>query len=223
MNFLKKFIGASPTDEVALIPSGKLFLTRSPHLPKGALECLYNDALICIKQTTTPFYYQLTVVRAYQEGEMNSDSAGDDDDDDDSEGNPDDAGIDERVFSLTPDLKTRLYTKHDGTRVIAWKDLSGDLGDRFEFTVEEEVKFNEVDNFMMSLYRCLYEEKYQKSSVGITNLLQVAEFVYDPKSDSETEPLDKLRDLHNLLYADSDEEDEEEDDPESFTDTLEIP
>lgn len=241
MNFLKKFIGAAPTDEVALIPSGKLFLTRSPHLPKGALECLYNDALISINQTTTPYYYQLAVTKAYQEGELNLESTGDEDDDDDTEGNPEDiSNKDERVFYLTPELKARLYTKNDGTRVIVWKDWNGDIGDRFEFTVDEDVKYNEVDNFMMSLYRCLYEQKYQKSSVGVTSMAQLSEFIYDPKRDSEGEDssIDKLRELQALRshFAESeddlddeeddgeeDEEDEDYDDEEVFKDALELP
>ena len=50
MNFIKKFIGTTTTDEVALIPSGKLYLTRSKQSPKGAIECLYNDAFASIKR-----------------------------------------------------------------------------------------------------------------------------------------------------------------------------
>lgn len=232
MNFLRKFIGASAVDEVALIPSGKLFLARSPLLPKGALECLYNDAYITIKQTTTQFLYQLVVIRAYQEGEEEkTDEA---DEDDDSEGTALDVGInDERVFFLADDLKVRVYTKDSGSRVIAWKDLNGDYGDLFEFVVDEDIKYNEVDHFMTSLHRCLYELKYQKPSVGVDDDM-LAEFVYDPKSASEDDAdlaLRGLKDLRNISYeygnaADEEEEDEEDEvasDDHEFADALNIP
>lgn len=238
MNFLKKFIGASAIDDVALIPSGKLFLARSPRLPKGALECLYNDAYITIKQTTTPFLYQLVVIRAYQEGEASSHSNDETDEDDGNEGHSLEHGnTDERVFFLAHDLKVRVYTKDNGTKVIAWKDLNGDIGDLFEFVVDEEIKYHEVDHFMAALYKCLYELKYQKPSVG-AELEQLSEFVYDPKTGDEDEPdLHGLNNLRDILYLygnaeeegdEEDEEDEEDDDEEyedfdRFSDALSIP
>lgn len=223
MNFLKKFIGASPVDEVALIPQGKLFLTRSPLLPKGALECLYNDAYITIKQTTTPYLYQLAVIRAYEEGETSSQVTDEADDDDDDEGATSDVrNADERVFFLAPDLKVRIFTKRDGTRAIAWKDMNGDIGDLFEFVVDEDIKYNELDHFMASLYRCLYELKYQKSSAGV-ELDQLNEFVYDPKTDREEDllGLQGLKNLRDIQYGygdssrhlkDTDDDDDDDDD-----------
>lgn len=227
MNFLKKFIGASAVDEVALIPSGKLFLARSPLLPKGALECLYNDAYITIKQTTTQFLYQLVVIRAYQEGE--DEKPDEADEDDDSEGTALDLGIsDERVFFLAEDLKVRAYIKDSGSRVIAWKDMNGDYGDFFEFVVDEEIRYHEVDHFMTSLRRCLYEQKYQKPSVGVEDD-QLSEFVYESKLvDEEEAALSGLKGLRNISYeynSDEDEEDEEEEvsDGHEFSDALNIP
>lgn len=231
MNFLKKFIGASAVDEIALIPSGRLFLARSPLLPKGALECLYNDAYITIKQTTTQFLYQLVVIRAYQEGE--DEKPDEADEDDDSEGTALDLGInDERVFFLAEDLKVRAYTKDSGSRVIAWKDMNGDYGDLFEFVVDEEIRYHEVDHFMTSLHRCLYELKYQKPSVGVEDD-QLGEFVYDSKLVDDEEPaLSGLKGLRNISYEyNSDEEEEEEEEAEEeevsdgheFSDALNIP
>lgn len=225
-------------DEVALIPQGKLFLARSPLLPKGSLECLYNDAYITIKQTTTPFLFQLAVIRAYDEGEASSETSDEAGEDDDNEGATLDAGnADEWVFFLAPELKVRICTKHDGTRVIAWKDMNGDLGDLFEFVVDEEVKYNELDHFMAALYKCLYELKYQKPAAGI-DAEQLAEFVYDPKLDREEEqlPLHGLKTLLNIQYEfrdqgeqdkgdeeDEDEEEDEEDDNDQFSDALTVP
>lgn len=192
MNFLKKFIGATPINEVALIPSGKLYLTRAPFLPKGALECLYNDAVIKIKKTTNDHYYQLSVTKAYQEGELNLEAADDEDEDGDSEDTNEESGNnDEKAFSIDPELKFRIYTKPDGTRAISWKDLNGDLGDRFEFSIDEEVKYTEIDNFTFSLYKCLYEHRYQKSADDITDMDQLNEFVYDPSMDDDVAGMDK--------------------------------
>ncbi|KAF3985031.1 hypothetical protein FT663_03990 [Candidozyma haemuli var. vulneris] len=193
MNFLKKFIGATPIDEVASIPSGKLFLTRAPFSPKGALECLYNDALIKIKKTTKEHYYQISVIRAYQEGELNLESADDEDDGGESDDSNEDSGNnDEKVFSIDPELKFRSYTRSDGVQAISWKDLNGDLGDRFEFVVDEDIKYTEVDNFTFSLYKCLYEHRYQKSADDITDISQLSEFVYDPNTDDEAAEMDKF-------------------------------
>lgn len=193
MNFLKKFIGASPIDEVALIPSGKLFLTRAPFLPKGALECLYNDALIKIKKTTKEHYYQISIIKACPEGELNLESVDDEGDDGESDDSNEDSGNnDEKVFSIDPELKFRVYTKSDGTQAISWKDVNGDLGDRFEFSVDEDIKYTEVDNFTLSLYKCLYELRYQKSADDITDINQLSEFVYDPTTDDEAVEMDRF-------------------------------
>ncbi|KAK7683941.1 hypothetical protein QCA50_012912 [Cerrena zonata] len=209
MNLLKKFIGSSATDEIALIPSGKLFLTRSPNSPKGELECLYNDAFASIRQTTTPFYYQLCIIKAYQEGELDGHgSAGFDDldnDDDYDDRHHDSAtsneidGVshtkDEWSFQILEDLQIYQYNKPNGSRAIRWNDMSGDLGDKFEFVIDEEIKFNEIDGFVFSLYKCLYETKYQRSSLGIKSIDELSEFTYDPKS--EFSELDDLKKLQN--------------------------
>lgn len=203
MNFLRKLLKASPTDELALIPLGKLFLSRSPLLPKGELECLYNDACISIKETTTAFLFQLTVVRAYQEGESISQSSTDyDDDDDENEGNSEDfRSKDEKVFFLTPELNARVYTKHDRTRAISWKDLQGDLGDLFEFLIDEEIRSSDVDHFLFTLFRCMYEQTYQKSSAGILNINELSEFFYDPEKDTDARPypFDNLGEFRTTL------------------------
>lgn len=201
MNFVRKFIGATPTDVVSLIPSGKLFLTRSPCLPKGALECLYNDAMISVKKTTTRHYYQLSVIKAYEEGEANLQSDENDDDDSGSDSDSNDSrNSDEKLFVLAPDLRVKVYSKHDGTRVISWRDLTGDIGDRFEFVVDEDVKYTDVDSFMLALYKCLYELKYQKSAASISSMTDLSEFVYDPAADSDNDrlPLDRLDSLQSL-------------------------
>lgn len=184
MNFLRKFLGSSTTGEVASLPSGKLFLTRSPQSPKGEFECLYNDAYASIRQTTSAFYYQLCVTKVYQEGE---DVAGDhyDSDDDDgfdstdslkNAGSIDGHSKDEWSFAIMEDLGIRHFVKADSTRVIAWKDINGDADDMFEFVVDEDAKDHEVDVFVLALFKCVYELKYRVSSEGITKMSQLTEF-----------------------------------------------
>lgn len=229
MNFVRKLIGATPTDTVAQIPQGKLFLTRLPRLPKGALECLYNDALISIKKTTTRHYYQLLVIRAYEEGEAALESA-DEDDGDKLDSDEDEFGnSDEKLFVLAPDLKTKVHTKHDGTKVISWKDLSGDIGDRFEFVVDEAVKNTEVNHFMLAVHRCLFELKYQRSANDVPDL-ELSEFVYDPSADSDNEraPFERSLQLLHRNYLGSHKEPivlslDSEDDADDFKDATDLP
>ncbi|CAI5760808.1 unnamed protein product [Candida verbasci] len=204
MNFLRKFLGTTTTDEIASIPSGKLFLTRSKESPKGAIECLYNDALGSIKQTTRPFYYQLCITRIYQEGEAElydqEDSDYEEDEEDETSISSNDhqkrKSKEEWVFSLTEDLKIHKFTKSDGSVVIAWNDLQGDLGDKFEFIIDEDVRKNDIEQFIMTIYKCLYENKYRQSSISASDE-ELKEFEYDPKSELFT-------------FDDFEEEEEEE-------------
>ncbi|EMG45806.1 hypothetical protein G210_3987, partial [Candida maltosa Xu316] len=219
MNFLRKFIGTTTTDEVASIPSGKLFLTRSKQSPKGAVECLYNDAFASIKQTTSPYYYQLCITRVYQEGESEF-TRFDDSDDDDDEGDSTPTidskrqSKDEWIFTISDELKIYKFDKPDGGRAIAWKDLNGDLGDKFEFVIDEDIRNNEVESFMMTIYKCLYESKYHASSLGVNDMDQLKEFIYNPKKELLT--FDDLKALD-----DSEEEEEEEDDADDEDDEEE--
>lgn len=145
MNFIKKFIGTTTTDEVALIPSGKLYLTRSKQSPKGAIECLYNDAFASIKKTTSPYYYQLCITKVYQEGEADFNRFDDSEEEYDGEelaptNDTRRQSKDEWIFPIADELKIHVCEKEDGSRAIAWKDVNGDLGDKFEFVIDEEVR-----------------------------------------------------------------------------------
>lgn len=233
MNFLKKFLGSTPTDEVALIPSGRLFLTRSPQSPKGELECLYNDAFASIRQTTTPFFYQLCITRVYQEGELDAHGSSGFDDSDDSDEDEHDTprsisdvhagghSKDEWSFPILEELKIHTYDKADGSKAFVWKDLNGDLGDKFEFVVDGDIKLTELDSFMFAIYKCLYELKYHKSSLGITSKSQLQEFIYSPKSELLT-----FEDLNGdfISYDHSERSDDEEtgDDFQSVSSTDEF-
>lgn len=180
MNFLRKFIGSSPTDEIASLPKGKLFLTRLPHSPKGSLECLYNDGFICIKKTTRDFYYQLSVCKVYAEGEITDTQEHDFDSEEEEDSSELTNSIsnkskDEWSFIIVPDLWFEFTTKRDGTKALTWVDINGDMGDRFEFTIDDEVKGSEIVAFKVALFKCLYEQKYQRSS-GEVDMAELGEF-----------------------------------------------
>ena len=218
MNLLRKFLGSSPTGEVASIPSGKLFLTRSPLSPKGEFECLYNDAYASIRQTTTPFYYQLCITRVYQEGE---DIAGDnyeDSDDDDGFNSSDSAkntslgghSKDEWSFAIMEDLQLRRYEKPDSSRVIAWKDINGDVDDMFEFVIDEDCKTQEIDSFMLALYKCVFELKYRISSENIKSMDQLADFIKTLPVHSTDHGLSELK--NHQITSNPDTESESESD-----------
>ncbi|ODV78877.1 VID27-domain-containing protein [Suhomyces tanzawaensis NRRL Y-17324] len=192
MNFIKKLIGTLATDEVALLPSGKLFLTRLPRLPKGELECLYNDAYASIRQTTSPYYYQLCITRVFQEGEADADGSldGESDDDADFEDhdtprsiNDSSASKDEWTFPIVQELAIQYQERSNGVRAITWVDLNGDEGDQFEFRVDEDVHLSEVDLFVDAVYRSIYELRFQQSSRGIARE-ELEEFVYETPVES---------------------------------------
>lgn len=165
MNFIRRFIYNGTTDEIALIQQGLLFLKRLPNSPKGSSECLYNDAVVTIKKTNVPFSYQLIVSRLYQEGESSIHQEEFDLDDDEL---TDDGALnvnnqDEWSFTISDSLNFNVLQKKDGSYAINWNDINGDIGDRFEFNIDEEIKFTEIKNFQTVLFKCLYELKYLKT------------------------------------------------------------
>ncbi|CAN3479709.1 vacuolar import and degradation protein 27 [Diutina catenulata] len=176
MNFLRKFIGNPPTEEeVAVLPSGKFFLTRSPSSPKGAFECLYADAYAVIKATSTPFLYQLCVTK----GTTADEGAGlmvDEDSDDESDREsavaslsdaPNSNTADEWSFVISDELEFSVYDNDAGAQVVAWRDVNGDVGDRFEFVVAAEAS---SDSFVLALFKCVYEAAYEKPSGDIESV-----------------------------------------------------
>lgn len=156
MNFIRKFMGSTTTGELSSIQQGKFFLTRSPKSPKGSSECLYNDALITIKRTTREFGYSLVVTRIYEEGELNLKQDSEDEDEDPLDG----GNKDEWVFNVSPDLAIQIINWNG--RKIVWNDIDGDVGDKFEFVIDEEIKSAQVKQFESTLKKIVYELKYLK-------------------------------------------------------------
>ena len=71
---------------------------------------------------------------------------------------------DEKTFLLDQGLHFRSEIREAGEKVLAWRDLSGDPGDLFEFVCDSSVPAGEVATFEMVAIKCQFERKYRKSN-----------------------------------------------------------
>jgi hypothetical protein len=154
----KIFFGDSAKESMIELPQGQLYLVR-PLSPKGYSELIFKDAAARIRRTGQDYQYQLVIKRAYEEGEaeLGEDADGDEDDL---------AGLaegDEKVFLLDEGLHFRSEFREGGEKVLAWKDLSGDPGDLYEFVCDNSTQPSEVESFMLTARRSQYERKFRKS------------------------------------------------------------
>lgn len=143
-----KIWGDSNNHELIQIPAGGLYLVR-PNGPQGLRECIYEDAVLSIRRTTTEHHYQLVVTKAFQ------DSQAELTDDDDLE--------DERAYLIDQSLDFRLSTRGK-ERTIAWRDFEGDDDDLLEFVIDSK-QVNEVTItiFEITYLQCVYEHAFRTS------------------------------------------------------------
>jgi hypothetical protein len=155
------------------ISTGQMYLVR-PKSPKGYSELIFKDAAARIRRTGQDFQYQLVVQRAYEEGE---EELVDDEDED-----PDIAALaaerDEKTFLLDESLHFRSEIREGGEKVLAWRDLSGDVGDLYEFVCDNSIDAAQVQAFEITAVNCQYERKYRKSHQAATEQ-ELSEFVFD--------------------------------------------
>ena len=117
----------------------------------------FKEAQARIRRTSTPFQYQLVIQRAFEEGEEQLlDDAEDADE-----------ARDEKVFLLDESLHLRS-TVRDGLAVFAWRDLSGDPGDLYEYICDGSVQPNAVSLFELIAIQCQFERRYRRSHVTAT-------------------------------------------------------
>lgn len=179
MNIVKRFLRKNPSyinDESIMIPSGQLYLVRSPSSPKSENECLYNDAILTIRETHNQFDHQLVI---WKGNESDSDSLDDDE-------NEDEIGNDNffenesnlvKTFLIDTSLKICLFERYN-EKIISWRDMEGDFGDMFEYRITKTVPNDTIEQFMTSIYKFKYERKYKKSSSNI-KLSDIQEFIID--------------------------------------------
>ena len=157
------------------LPQGQLYLVR-PLSPKGYSELIFKDSSACIRRTAQDFQYQLVIQRVYEEGEAELLE----DEGEDGEVDPDSLGLerDERTFLLDEALHFRVENREGSEKVLAWRDLSGDAGDVYEFVCDTSILPTQVDQFELTARNCQYERKYRKphTTASDDDLLQ---FIFD--------------------------------------------
>jgi hypothetical protein len=142
------------------LPQGQLYLVR-PLSPKGYSELIFKDATARIRKTAQDFQYQLVVQRVYEEGEAEL-LAEEEGEDTEADADILAAERDEKTFLLDEALHFRVENRDGSERVLAWRDLSGDVGDVYEFVCDSSVQPNQVQQFELVAKQCQYERKYRK-------------------------------------------------------------
>ncbi|KAI9743354.1 MAG: hypothetical protein M1818_003200 [Claussenomyces sp. TS43310] len=158
-NVGKLIFGDTSKESLIELPQGQLYLVR-PLSPKGYSELIFKDAAARIRRTGQDFQYQLVVQRAYEEGE---EELGEDADGEDEEIAALSAERDERTFLLDEGLHFRCESREGGEKVLAWRDLSGDPGDLYEFVCDNSTPASLIRSFELIARQCQYERKYRRS------------------------------------------------------------
>ncbi|KAM7188093.1 VID27 cytoplasmic domain containing protein [Rhypophila sp. PSN 637] len=174
-NVGKLIFGSSNQETLIELPQGQLYLVR-PLSPKGYSELIFKDSSACIRRTAQDFQYQLVIRRVYEEGEAELlDEEGED-----GEVDPDslDTEGDEKTFLLDEALHFRVENREGSERVLAWRDLSGDAGDVYEFVCDTSIKPSEVEQFDLVARQCQYERKYRQPHTTASDE-DLQSFVFD--------------------------------------------
>ncbi|KAK4545084.1 hypothetical protein LTR36_003635 [Oleoguttula mirabilis] len=172
---LSRFLLGSNTskENIVELPAGALYLVR-PNSIKGYSELLFKDAAAYVRRTGQEFQYQLVIQRAYEEGEAELlEEEGGQDRAADGLGDKD-----EKTFLLDEELHFRVDLKEDGEAVLAWRDLSGDEGDLFEFVCDSATRPETAVSFELVAAQCQYERKYHKSYQHATDE-ELREFAFE--------------------------------------------
>ncbi|KAI2635853.1 VID27-domain-containing protein [Hypomontagnella submonticulosa] len=188
-NVGKLIFGSSSQESMIELPQGQLYLVR-PLSPKGYSELIFKDATARIRRTGQDYQYQLVVQRVYEEGEAElADEEGEDE-----ELNALAAEGDEKTFLLDEALHFRVESREGSQKVLAWKDLSGDAGDVYEFVCDPSIKSAQVEAFERIARQCQYERKYRKphSTASEADLQQF---------DFEEQPIPQASPIHSPTLA----------------------
>lgn len=197
-NVGKLIFGSSTQESLVELPQGQLYLVR-PLSPKGYSELIFKDAAIRVRRTNQDFNYQLVVQRVFEEGEAEllAEEEGDD-----AEIDALAAERDEKTFLLDEALHLRVEIREGGEKVVAWRDLSGDTGDVYEFVCDRQIASDQVEQFVRTAQECQYERKYRKPHTTASDEdLEQFEF-------GEENPIPPASPLHSPTLARSIDPDE---------------
>ncbi|RDA89119.1 hypothetical protein CP532_2249 [Ophiocordyceps camponoti-leonardi (nom. inval.)] len=190
-NVGKLIFGSSAQESLIDLPQGQLYLVR-PLSPKGYSELIFKDAAVRIRRTNQDFHYQLVVQRVFEEGEAEllAEEEGEEAEIDALE-----AERDEKTFLLDEALHLRIDIRESGEKVLAWRDLSGDTGDLYEFVCDADVPSSLVERFIKVARECQFERKYRRPhSSAFPDDLRQFEFVEEP-------PIPPASPLHSPTLA----------------------
>jgi VID27 C-terminal WD40-like domain/VID27 N-terminal region/VID27 PH-like domain len=170
----KLIFGDTSKESLVELPQGQLYLVR-PLSPKGYSELIFKDAAARIRRTNQEYQYQLVIQRAYEEGE---EDLADDEDGEDPELAALGAERDEKTFLLDESLHFRSEIREGGEKVLAWRDLSGDAGDLYEFVCDNSIDDGQVQQFEITAVHCQYERKHRKN-YNTASEQDLAEFAFE--------------------------------------------
>jgi hypothetical protein len=183
-NLSKLVFGDSSKESLVEISQGQLYLVR-PLSVKGYSELIFKDAAASIRRTGQEFQYQLVVQRAYEEGEEEL-LAEEDGEDGGVEGLGGEK--DEKTFLLDESIQFRTDVRQTGEKVFAWRDLSGDFGDLWEFVCDSSVKAETAALFERVALQCQYERKFRRSHEHATDQ-DLEQLAYSEEGIPDASPL----------------------------------
>lgn len=188
--------GETSKESMIELPQGQLYIVR-PLSPKGYSELIFKDAAASIRRTAQEFQYQLVIQRAYEEGEAEL-AEGEEGEDEDIAGLGTDR--DEKTFLLDKGLHFRAEIRNT-EKVVAWRDLSGDPGDVYEFVCDFSTFESQVRNFELIAQQCQYERKFRRSHINATRE-DLKEFSFEeqpiPSASPISSPITSLSPIHTM-------------------------
>ncbi|KAI0973543.1 VID27 cytoplasmic protein [Xylaria arbuscula] len=190
-NVGKLLFGSNSQESMIELPQGQLYLVR-PLSPKGYSELIFKDAAIRIRRTGQDFQYQLVVQRVYEEGEAEllAEEEGEDAEIDALANERD-----EKTFLLDEAIHFRVESRSRAEKVLAWKDLSGDVGDLYEFVCDPAATAAQVAAFDRIAKQCQYERKYRKPHTTASDA-DLAQFEFD-----DEQPIPQASPIHSPTLA----------------------
>ncbi|KAL1841231.1 hypothetical protein VTJ49DRAFT_7299 [Mycothermus thermophilus] len=192
-NVGKLLFGTSNKEALIDLPQGQLYLVR-PLSPKGYSELIFKDASALIRRTAQDFQYQLVVQRVFEEGEAEL-LAEEEGADGETDADLLAGERDERTFLLDEALHFRVENREGSDKVVAWRDLSGDTGDVYEFVCDPAISATQIAQFAKIARQCQYERKYRKPHTTASDE-DLAQFEFD-----DEQPIPQASPIHSPTRA----------------------
>ena len=143
------FFGGNSKEHIVELPQGQLFIVR-PLSPKGYSELIFKG-----RGRLHPAYGSRLPIPACCPARIRGGRAELLEDEEGGEGTTDRlADKDERIFLLDEELHFRVDLNDTGENILAWRDLSGDPGDLFEFVCDPSTRPEAAQQFELVAAQC---------------------------------------------------------------------